>query len=184
MSTCSSSSTPLFSLLFFSLAFHPNTALPVIHYLSYLSNFNAVISFLQAVGGRPRRFGVQCRVLLPVEGARERGEAEKAMWCLIFEDQAPGLSTQEKGEAVAKEKEEEWEKEKEKEVESWIERSTSLCFSVETSSSIHCTAILLKVAPSTSTFVLTTTLESAHCRIRVWVTVGARGCSAWLGDRR
>jgi hypothetical protein len=37
-------------------------------------------------------------VLLPVEGARERGEAEKAMWCLTYEDLAPGLTAQERGE--------------------------------------------------------------------------------------
>lgn len=37
-------------------------------------------------------------MLLPVEGARERGEAEKAMWCLTYEDLAPGLPAQERGE--------------------------------------------------------------------------------------
>lgn len=41
---------------------------------------------------------MQCRVSLPVEGARERGMSDKAMWCLVFEDQAPGQSAAEKGE--------------------------------------------------------------------------------------
>jgi hypothetical protein len=86
----------LSSSLSLSLAFLQSIALS--HSLWYHCNLNIVVSLLQAVGGRPRRFGVQCRVLLPVEGARERGEEEKAMWCLIFEDQAPGLPAQEKGE--------------------------------------------------------------------------------------
>jgi hypothetical protein len=102
----------------------------VSHCLSYHSDLNLVISVLQSIGGRPRRFGVQCRVLLPVEGARERGEEEKAMWCLIFEDQAPGLTTQEKGE----EKEKENERKKERERERGGAEDTALPSCVQTSS--------------------------------------------------
>jgi hypothetical protein len=109
--------------------------------LSYHSNLNLVISVLQAIGGRPRRFGVQCRVLLPVEGARERGEEEKAMWCLIFEDQAPGFTAQEKGEE--KEYENERKRERQRERERGGVEDSALPSCVQTSSHILARMLLI-----------------------------------------
>ena len=41
------------------------------------------------MAGRPRRFGVQCRVQVPVQAIKgPLGPPQR--WCLIYEDHAPG----------------------------------------------------------------------------------------------
>ena len=45
------------------------------------------------MAGRPRRFGVQCRVQIPVpdlKGSSISSSVPPIVWCLIYEDHAPG----------------------------------------------------------------------------------------------
>ena len=45
------------------------------------------------MAGRPRRFGVQCRVQVPVpdlKGPSSSSSVPPIVWCLIYEDHAPG----------------------------------------------------------------------------------------------
>ena len=45
------------------------------------------------MAGRPRRFGVQCRVQVPVPdliGPSSSSSVLPIVWCLIYEDHAPG----------------------------------------------------------------------------------------------
>ena len=75
-------------------------------------------------------------MLLPVEGARERGEAEKAMWCLTYEDLAPGLPAQERGEKGKKGEREINERGREG-VRRSMGLSSILCSIVQTSPNIY-----------------------------------------------
>ena len=47
---------------------------------------------LMSTGGRPKRFSIQCRVMVSVDGRSSEGGREHSneMWCLVLEDVAPG----------------------------------------------------------------------------------------------
>lgn len=52
----------------------------------------AEMNKLMSTGGRPKRFSIQCRVMVSVDGRSSEGGREHGneMWCLVLEDVAPG----------------------------------------------------------------------------------------------